>query len=47
MKFWKSLAWLCTVGFLLLLVTSWLGNDHHSATALELQKEPPPAPTFR
>lgn len=47
MKFWKWLAWICTVGYLLLLAVSWFANGHHSTQAPELQDEPPPAPKIR
>lgn len=46
MKFWKLLAWSCTVGFLLVLAMSWFANDHHSAAPPDVKNEPPPAPRF-
>lgn len=47
MKFWKWLARLCTVGFVLLLVVSWIANGHPSDPSGQRLDEPPPAPKFQ
>jgi len=47
MKFWKGLAWACTVGFLLLIFVSWLVHDRPAAPTPEQLNEPPLAPKFR
>jgi hypothetical protein len=47
MNFWKALAWICTVGFLAILMVSWIANHHHAQAQQDPGNEPPPAPIFR
>ena len=46
MKFWRLLAWVCTVCFLSLIFISWLVHDRPVQPTPEQLKEPPLAPKF-
>ena len=47
MKFWRWIAWICTVGFLLMLVFARLMHGQPEVPSPSQLNEPPPAPLFR